>query len=42
MVMDPFAHAKAVANAFLPFLRTGRFMRNTQIGPTYVKGESFP
>lgn len=42
MVMDPFAHARTVANAFLPFLRTGCFKKNARIGPTYVKGESFP
>lgn len=42
MVMDPFAHARTVANAFLPFLRTGRFKDNACIGPTYVKGASFP
>ena len=42
MVMDPFSHAQTVANAFLPFLRTGRFKKNARIGPTYVKGDSFP
>ena len=42
MVMDPFAHARTVANAFLSFLRTGCFKKNAHIGPTYVKGESFP
>lgn len=42
MVMDPFSHAQTIANAFLPFLRTGHFKKNAQIGPTYVKGDSFP
>ena len=42
MLMDPFDHARTVTNAFLPFLRTGHFKRNACIGPTYVKGESFP
>lgn len=42
MMMDPFAHAETVAKVFLSFLRTGRFLKHAQIGPVYVKGESFP
>ncbi len=42
MMMDPFAHAETVAQAFLSFLRVGKFPKHDQIGPVYVKGESFP
>ena len=41
MVMDPFAHAKLAANAFLSFLRTGKFTSRICLGPRYSKGESF-
>ena len=41
MVMDPFAHAKLAANAFLAFLRTGKFTKRICLGPRYSKGESF-
>lgn len=41
MEMDPFAHAKLAANAFLSFLRTGKFTNRICLGPRYSKGESF-
>ncbi len=42
MSMDPFDHAKTIANSFLAFLRTGSLPKNVTIGPAYIKGDSFP
>jgi len=42
MTMDPFAHAEILSQAFLTYLRTGRFRKVPTIGPVYQKGRSFP
>ena len=42
MSMDPFAHAHTLSKAFLTFLRTGQLDKTPTLGPSYIKGQSFP
>lgn len=41
MEMDPFAHGKTIARAFLAFLRNGKPPKDIRIGPVYHRGDSF-
>ena len=41
MEMDPFAHGKTIAKAFLAFLRNGKPPKDIRIGPSYRCGDSF-
>ena len=41
LTMDVPKWANRIADEFLRFLQTGRFVKGLVSGPTYIRGESF-